>query len=147
MAKKITGVVKLQIPAGAAKPGPPVGPALGAAGVNIKQFVDQFNERTKGGGGMLTPVIITVYADRSFTFITKTPPVATLIKVAAGLHLKKKPASGSPTPNRVKVGSVTRAQVEDIAKQKLSDLNCTSVDSAVRQVVGTARSMGVNVVS
>jgi large subunit ribosomal protein L11 len=147
MAKKVTHVIKLQIPAGTAKPGPPVGPALGQAGANIKQFVDQFNERTKGGEGMLTPVIITVYADRSFTFITKTPPVATLLKKAAGLHLKKKPASGSPTPNRVKVATVSMAQVTDIAKQKLSDLNCTKVDSAVRQVVGTARSMGINVAS
>jgi large subunit ribosomal protein L11 len=141
MAKKITGYVKLQIPAGAARPAPPVGPALGQAGVNIKQFCDQFNDRTKAqaADGMVIPVVITVYADRSFTFITKTPPVSALLRKASGAK------KGSSQPNRDKVGTVNMAQVTDIAKTKLVDLNCTSVDSAVRQVVGTARSMGINV--
>jgi large subunit ribosomal protein L11 len=139
MAKKVTHVIKLQIPAGQARPAPPVGPALGQAGANIKQFCDQFNERTKSGAGITTPVVITVYADRSFTFITKTPPVATLLLQASGAK------KGSGQPNRMKIGSVTMAQVNDIAKLKLPDLNCTTVDSAVNQVVGTARSMGLNV--
>lgn len=141
MAKKVVNELKLQIPAGAARPAPPVGPVLGQAGVNIKQFCDQFNERTKpqAGEGLIIPVVITVYSDRSFTFITKTPPVATLLLKAA--KVKK----GSAQPNRDKVGSVTMAQVEEIAKVKMPDLNCTKVASAVRQVVGTARSMGITV--
>lgn len=141
MAKKIVNQIKLQIPAGAARPGPPVGPALGQAGVNIKQFCDQFNERTRPqqAEGLIIPVVITVFADRSFTFITKTPPVATLLLKAA--KVKK----GSGQPNREKVGSVTMDQVEEIAKLKMPDLNCPQLESAVRQVVGTARSMGLNV--
>ena len=141
MAKKVTHVIKLQIPAGQARPAPPVGPALGQAGANIKQFCDQFNERTRGPGldGMVTPVIITVYADRSFTFITKTPPVPNLLLKAVGAK------KGSGQPNREKVGTVSMTQVTDIAKTKLPDLNCTTVESAVRQVIGSARSMGINV--
>jgi large subunit ribosomal protein L11 len=139
MAKKVVNQIKLQIPAGQAKPAPPVGPALGQAGVNIRQFCDEFNSRTKpqAGDGLIIPVVITVFSDRSFTFITKTPPVAVLLLKAAGL------AKGSGEPNRTKVGTVTSAQVEEIAKIKLPDLNCTSVESAVRQVSGTARSAGI----
>ncbi len=141
MAKKVVKEIKLQIPAGQARPAPPVGPVLGQAGVNIKGFCDQFNDRTKAqaGEGLVIPVVITVYSDRSFTFITKTPPVAVLLKKAAGIK------SGSGEPNRNKVGTVTMAQVEEIAKTKLPDLNCTTIDSAARQVAGTARSMGLNV--
>lgn len=142
MAKKITGEIKLQIPAGAARPAPPVGPALGQAGVNIKQFCDEFNTRTKelAADGMVIPVVITVYADRSFSFITKTPPVAALLFKAAKIK------TGSGEPNRNKVGQVTKDQVEAIAKQKLPDLNCTSLEAAIRQVEGTARSSGITVV-
>lgn len=139
MAKKVVNQIKLQIPAGQAKPAPPVGPALGQAGVNIRQFCDEFNTRTKpqAADGLVIPVVITVFSDRSFSFITKTPPVATLLLKAAGL------AKGSGEPNRNKVGTVTSAQVEEIAKIKLPDLNCTSLESAVRQVAGTARSAGI----
>ena len=139
MAKKIVNQIKLQIPAGAARPAPPVGPALGQAGVNIKQFCDEFNAATKAqqGDGMVIPVVITVYADRSFKFITKTPPVATLLFKAAKVQ------KGSGQPNRDKVGKVTRAQVEEIAKLKLPDLNCTSLKAAMSQVEGTARSSGL----
>jgi large subunit ribosomal protein L11 len=139
MAKKVASYVKLQIPAGQARPAPPVGPALGQAGVNIKQFCDEFNTRTKEQmkDGLVIPVVITVYNDRSFTFITKTPPVAGLLFKAAGLQ------KGSGEPNRNKVGKVTMAQVEEIARVKLPDLNCTNLESAVRQVVGTALSAGL----
>ncbi len=139
MAKKVVNQIKLQIPAGQARPAPPVGPALGQAGVNIKQFCDEFNNRTKpqAAEGMIIPVVITVYADRSFTFVTKTPPVATLLFKAANLK------GGSGEPNRNKVGSVTKAQVEEIAKTKLPDLNCTSLEAAMSQVIGTARSAGI----
>jgi large subunit ribosomal protein L11 len=142
MAKKVTGEIKLQIPAGQARPAPPVGPALGQAGVNIKQFCDEFNARTKeqAKDALVIPVVITVYSDRSFTFITKTPPVATLLFKAAKLE------KGSGEPNRNKVGTVTMAQVTEIAKLKLPDLNCPSLESAISQVVGTARSSGINVV-
>ena len=142
MAKKVTGQIKLQIPAGQARPAPPVGPALGQAGVNIKQFCDEFNTRTKAqaGEGLIIPVVITVYADRTFSFVTKTPPVATLL-----LKYAKLP-KGSGEPNRNKVGKITKAQVEEIAKIKLPDLNCTSLESAMRQVEGTARSAGIIVV-
>ena len=141
MAKKVVNQIKLQIPAGQARPAPPVGPALGQAGVNIKQFCDEFNNRTKEQmkEQLIIPVVITVFSDRSFSFVTKTPPTATLIFKAA--KLKK----GSGEPNKNKVGSVTMDQVEEIAKIKLPDLNCTNLESAKRQVIGTARSSGVTV--
>jgi len=137
MAKKVTGYIKLQVPAGKANPSPPVGPALGQHGVNIMQFVKEFNARTADDVGMIIPVVITVYADRSFSFITKTPPAAVLLLKAAGIE------KGSGEPNKTKVGSVTEEQVREIAKTKLPDLNTDSVDSAYRTVAGTARSMGL----
>lgn len=137
MAKKIDGIIKLQIPAGQANPSPPVGPALGQRGVNIMEFCKAFNSKTQDKAGFLIPVVVTVYADRSFTFITKTPPASELIKKAAGLE------KGSPVPNREKVGEISRAQVEEIAKTKMEDLNTKKIDSAVRIIKGTARSMGV----
>ena len=137
MAKKITGYIKLQIPAGKANPAPPVGPALGQHGVNIMEFCKNFNSATQANEGMITPVVITVYADRSFTFITKTPPTPVLIKKA--LNLTK----GSAEPNVIKVGKLTDAQVEEIAKIKLPDLNCYEIESAKELVRGTAKSMGV----
>ena len=140
MAKKVTGFVKLQVPAGAANPAPPVGPALGQHGVNIMEFCKQFNARTQGQPGMIIPVEITVFADRSFTFITKTPPAPVLLKKAAGLD------RASATPNRDKVGKVTKKQVRDIAELKMPDLNAASVESAMRMIEGTARSMGITVV-
>src|SRR3982075_803573 len=133
MAKKITAYVKLQIPAGEATPAPPVGPALGQQGVNIMDFCKAFNARTASQKGLIIPVVITVYADRSYTFITKTPPASILLLKAAGV------AKGSGTPNKEKVGKVTVKQVEEIAKQKMPDLNAASVDSAIRSVRGTAR--------
>jgi large subunit ribosomal protein L11 len=143
--KKITGYVKLQLPAGKANPAPPVGPALGAHGVNIMQFCKDFNAKT-AGGDMIIPVVITVYSDRSFTFIMKTPPVSVLLKKAAGLPTAKKPGAGSKEPNKNKVGKVTMAQVRELAKTKMSDMNCTDVEAAIRTVKGTARSMGIDVV-
>ena len=140
MAKKITGYVKLQIPAGKATPAPPVGPALGQHGVNIMGFCKEFNERTAKQAGYVIPVVITVYSDRSFTFITKTPPVPVLIKKAAGIE------SGSARPNRDKVAKLTRDQVREIAELKMPDLNAASVEAAMRMVAGTARSMGITVV-
>lgn len=140
MAKKVTAQIKLQCPAGQANPAPPVGPALGQHGVNIMEFCKQFNAKTQKMAGDIIPVIITVYQDRSFTFITKTPPVPHLLKKAAKL------AKGSGVPNKEKVGTVTRKQVEEIAKQKMPDLNCASIESAIKQVEGTARSMGIDVV-
>ena len=139
MAKEVTGKIKLQCPAGQATPAPPVGPALGAHGANIADFVKQFNDRTRDQMGMILPVVITVYKDRSFDFILKSPPAAVLLKKAAGLE-KTAGMVGHET-----AGSVTRAQVEEIAKTKLPDLNCTNLESAVRQVVGTARSSGITV--
>ena len=139
MAQKITGYIKLQIPAGKATPAPPVGPALGQKGVNIMAFTKEFNERTKNQMGMIIPVVITVYADRSFSFITKTPPAPVLIKKAAGIDT----ASGVPKKN--KVGSITLAQAEEIAKTKMPDLNAASLEAAVSMIKGTARSMGVTV--
>ena len=139
MAKKITGYVKLQINAGKATPAPPVGPALGAHGVNIMGFCKEFNERTKNQVGLVIPVVITVYADRSFTFITKTPPAALLIKKACNLE------HASGVPNKTKVASMTKAQVREIAELKMPDLNAASVESAMRMVEGTARSMGVTI--
>lgn len=137
MAKKVVGFIKLQIPAGQATPAPPVGPALGQKSVNIMEFCKQFNARTKDQAGMIIPVVITVYSDKSFTFITKTPPAATLILKAAKLE------KGSGVPNRTKVGKITRSQVKEIAQLKMPDLNCTTVDSAMSMVAGTARSMGI----
>ncbi len=139
MAKKIVGQVKLQIPGGAANPAPPVGPALGQQGVNIMEFCKAFNARTKDSQGLIIPVIITVYSDRSFTFITKTPPAAVLIMKELG---KEK---GSGVPNKEKIGSLTMAQVKKIAEMKLADLNAGSLEAAVRMIMGTARSMGVNI--
>ncbi|HEY6808629.1 MAG TPA: 50S ribosomal protein L11 [Gemmatimonadales bacterium] len=139
MAKPITAVVKLQVPAGQANPAPPVGTALGPHGVNIMEFVKQFNAKTQGAMGMITPVEVTIYKDRTFTFITKTPPAAVLLKKEAGIE------KGSPTSNRQKVGTVTRAQVKKIAELKMPDLNATSLEAAMKMVAGTARSMGVEV--
>jgi len=140
MAKKIQGYIKLQIPAGKATPAPPVGPALGQQGVNIMDFCKAFNAQTSKQEGLIIPVVITVYSDRSYSFITKTPPAAILLKKVAGL------AKGSGAPNKDKVGKVTKAQVEEIARTKLPDLNCSSLESAVKTVMGTARSMGIEVV-
>ena len=140
MAKKITGYIKLQIPGGAANPAPPVGPALGQKGVNIMEFCKPFNAKTQDAKGMLTPVVITVYADKSFTFITKVPPVPVLIKKAVGIE------SGSGEPNRKKVGKITKAQVQEIAQKKMPDLNTIDLEAAMRMVAGTARSMGIDVV-
>lgn len=137
MAKKITGYVKLQIPGGAANPAPPVGPALGQKGVNIMEFCKQFNARTQDQKGMIIPIVLTVYADKSFTFITKVPPVAILIKKAIGLE------TGSGEPNRKKVGTIKRAQVKEIAQKKIQDMNTIDLEAAERMVIGTARSMGV----
>ena len=145
MAKKVVGEVKLQIAAGAANPSPPVGPALGQRGVNIMEFCKAFNAKTQSQAGMIIPVIITVYADRSFTFITKTPPAPILIKKAAGLATSKKPGSGSKEPNKVTVGKISLKQLRDIATMKMPDLNTTDVDAAMRSIAGTARSMGVEV--
>jgi large subunit ribosomal protein L11 len=142
--KKITGYVKLQLPAGKANPAPPVGPALGSHGVNIMQFCKEFNAKT-AGGDMIIPVVITVYADRSFSFILKTPPVSVLLKKAAGLSTTKKPGSGSKEPNKHKVGSVSMKQIREIASQKLPDMNTTDLEAAIRTVMGTARSMGIDV--
>lgn len=139
MAKPITAVVKLQVPGGQANPAPPVGTALGPHGVNIMEFVKQFNAKTQGAAGIITPVEVTIYKDRTFTFITKTPPAAVLLKIEAGIQ------KGSPTSNRQKVGTVTRAQVKKIAEMKMPDLNATSLEAAMKMVAGTARSMGVEV--
>ena len=137
MAKKVTGYIKLQIPAGKATPAPPVGPALGQHGVNIVQFTKEFNARTADQGDMIIPVVITVYADRSFSFITKTPPAAVLLKKAAKIQ------SGSGTPNKTKVATVTKEQVREIATTKMPDLNAASIEAAMSMIAGTARSMGI----
>ena len=139
MAQKVTGYIKLQIPAGKATPAPPVGPALGQHGVNIMAFAKEFNERTKNDIGYIIPVVITVYADHSFTFVTKTPPAAVLIKKAAGIE------SGSGVPNKTKVASLSKEQVRKIAEQKMPDLNAVDIEAAMRMIAGTARSMGVTV--
>ncbi len=139
MAKKVTAVVKLQLPAGKATSGPPVGSTLGPHGVNIPGFTKEFNARTASQEGLIIPVVMTIYADRSFTFVLKTPPAPVLIKKALGLE------SASSTPNKVKVGKLTKAQVEEIAKTKLPDLNCTTLESAMSMIKGTARSMGITV--
>ena len=139
MAQKVVGFIKLQIPAGKATPAPPVGPALGQHGVNIMQFTKEFNEKTKNDAGYIIPVVITVYADRSFTFITKTPPAAVLIKKAAGIE------KASGVPNKTKVAKLTKEQVQKIAEQKMPDLNAASLEAAMSMIAGTARSMGVTV--
>ncbi len=139
MAKKVTAVVKLQLPAGKATPGPPVGSTLGPHGVNIPGFTKEFNAKTAGQEGLIIPVVMTIYQDRSFTFVLKTPPAPVLIKKALGLE------TASATPNKVKVGKLTKAQVEEIAKIKLPDLNCSTLESAMSMIKGTARSMGVTV--
>ncbi len=140
MAQKVTGFIKLQIPAGKATPAPPVGPALGQHGVNIMAFTKEFNERTKNDAGLIIPVVITVYADRSFSFITKTPPASVLIKKACKIE------SGSGVPNKTKVAKITKEQVKAIAEQKMPDLNAANIETAMSMIAGTARSMGVEVV-
>ncbi|MGQ9695749.1 MAG: 50S ribosomal protein L11 [Thermodesulfobacteriota bacterium] len=140
MAKKVISVVKLQIPAGQANPSPPVGPALGQHGVNIMEFCKAFNAQTKNQEGTIIPVVITIYADRSFSFVTKTPPAAVLLKKAAGI------IKGSGEPNRTKVGRVTKTQVKEIAKMKLPDLNTTNLEAAIRTIEGAARSMGIEII-
>lgn len=140
MAKKITGYIKLQIPAGQANPAPPVGPALGQRGVNIMEFCKAFNAKTQQDSGLLTPVVITVYSDKSFSFITKTPPASTLLRLAAKVQ------KGSAVPNKDKVGKVTKDQVREIATKKMNDLNAASIETAMRLIEGTARSMGLEVV-
>jgi large subunit ribosomal protein L11 len=140
MAKKVTGIIRLQLPAGAANPAPPVGPALGAHGVNIMGFCKDFNARTKDQAGLILPVVITVYADKSFTFILKSPPAAVLLKKAANI------AKGSAVPNRDKVGKVTRKQLAEIVKLKAKDLNTRSEEAAIRIIAGTARNMGIDVI-
>lgn len=146
--KKVTGQVKLQIPAGKANPAPPIGPALGQQGVNIMEFCKQFNAATQAQAkdGLIIPVVITVYQDRSFTFILKTPPASVLLKKAAGLHTEKKKGSGAHKPGKEKVGQVTKKQVEDIAKLKLPDTTAGSLEACMRTVMGTARSMGIEIV-
>ena len=139
MAQKVTGLIKLQIPAGKATPAPPVGPALGQHGVNIMQFTKEFNERTKNEGDLIIPVVITVYADRSFSFVTKTPPAAVLIKKACNIE------SGSGVPNKTKVAQLSKEDLRKIAEQKMPDLNAASIEAAMSMVAGTARSMGVTV--
>lgn len=139
MAKKITGYIKLQVAAGQANPSPPIGPALGQHGLNIMEFCKSFNAKTQKQAGMIIPVVITVFSDRTFSFITKTPPVPVLIKKALGLE------KGSAEPNKTKVGSITEAQLEEIAKVKMPDLNCYEVSSAMHLVAGTAKSMGIKV--
>ena len=139
MAQKVIGFIKLQIPAGKATPAPPVGPALGQHGVNIMAFTKEFNERTKNDAGLIIPVVITVYADNSFTFITKTPPAAVLLKKACGIE------SGSGVPNKTKVATITKEQLQKIAEQKMPDLNAATVETAMSMIAGTARSMGITV--
>src|SRR5688572_20405656 len=141
MAKKVTGIIKLQIPAGQANPAPPVGPSLGQHGVNIMGFCKEFNAATKDAAGMIIPVVITVYQDKSFTFITKSPPASALLKKAAGV------ASGSKTPNKDKVGKVTKKQIMEIVKMKIKDMNAVDEEAAFRVISGTARSMGIDVVA
>ena len=145
MAKKVSGQIKLQIPAGKANPAPPVGPALGQHGVNIMQFCKEFNAKTQKDGEMVIPVVITVYADRSFTFITKTPPASVLLKQAAGLKISKKPGAGAKEPNKQLVGKVNMKQVREIAELKMKDLNAKDVEGAMNMLVGTANSMGIEV--
>ncbi len=140
MAKKVVGHIKLQIPAGAANPAPPVGPALGQRGVNIMEFCKAFNAQTQSMAGFTVPVVVTVFSDRSFTFVTKSPPASNLLLKAAGVE------KGSPTPNKNKVGKVTKAQIEEIAKTKVKDLTAANIEAAMKTVSGTARSMGIDIV-
>ena len=145
--KKITGYIKLQLPAGKANPSPPVGPALGQHGVNIMAFCKDFNARSAPMGDTILPVVITVYADRSYSFIMKSPPASVLIKKALGLPSGKKPGSGSKEPNKIKVGTITAAQISAIAKEKIKDMNTTNLEAASRSIAGTAKSLGVDVVA
>ena len=145
MAKKVAGIVKLQLPAGKASPAPPVGPALGPHGINIMAFCKEFNAKTQNSD-MIIAVVLTIYADRSFSMILKTPPTSVLLKKAAGLSTGKKPGAGSKEPNKQKVGKVTKKQVRELAQQKMADMNTTDIESAMRTVMGTARSMGIDVV-
>ena len=144
--KKVIGQIKLQLAAAKANPAPPVGPALGQHGVNIMQFCKEFNARTQKQDGLIIPVVITVFADRSFTFITKTPPASVLIKREIGLKIGKKPGSGSPRPNKDKVGKITQDQLRKLAEEKIKDTNAASIESCMRSLAGTPRSMGVEVV-
>jgi large subunit ribosomal protein L11 len=144
--KKITGYVKLQLPAGKANPSPPVGPALGQHGVNIMGFCKEFNAKSASQGDMIIPVVITVYSDRSFSFVMKTPPASVLLKKAAGLSTVKKPGSGAKEPNKNKVGKITTTQLRELATLKLQDMNANDVDAAMRSIAGTARSMGIDIV-
>ncbi|HMJ54876.1 MAG TPA: 50S ribosomal protein L11 [Polyangiaceae bacterium] len=144
--KKITGYVKLQLPAGKANPSPPVGPALGQHGVNIMGFCKEFNAKSASQGDMIIPVVITVYSDRSFSFVMKTPPASVLLKKAAGLSTVKKPGSGAKEPNKNKVGKITTQQLRELATMKIQDMNANDVDAAMRSIAGTARSMGIDIV-
>jgi large subunit ribosomal protein L11 len=144
--KKITGYVKLQLPAGKANPSPPVGPALGQHGVNIMGFCKEFNAKSASQGDMIIPVVITVYSDRSFSFVMKTPPASVLLKKAAGLPTIKKPGSGAKEPNKNKVGKITTQQLRELATMKIQDMNANDVDAAMRSIAGTARSMGIDIV-
>jgi large subunit ribosomal protein L11 len=144
--KKITGYVKLQLPAGKANPSPPVGPALGQHGVNIMGFCKEFNAKSASQGDMIIPVVITVYSDRSFSFVMKTPPASVLLKKAAGLSTVKKPGSGAKEPNKTKVGKITTKQLRELATMKIQDMNANDVDAAMRSIAGTARSMGIDIV-
>jgi large subunit ribosomal protein L11 len=146
MAKKATAFIKLQIPAGKATPAPPVGPALGQHSLNIMAFCKEFNARTQDQAGMVIPVVITAYQDKSFTFVTKTPPASILVKNAAGLKIEKKPGSGAKNPGKEKVGKLTLKQCEEIAKTKMADLNCYDEKAGGRIIAGTARSMGIEVI-
>ncbi len=144
--KKITGYIKLQLPAGKANPSPPVGPALGQHGVNIMAFGKDFNAKSASQGDMIIPVVITVFSDRSFTFVMKTPPASVLLKKAAGLPTAKKPGSGAKEPNKNKVGKITTKQLRELATLKLQDMNASTVDAAMKSIAGTARSMGIDIV-
>lgn len=146
MAKKIQGYIKLQLPAGKANPAPPVGPALGAQGVNIMAFCKEFNARTAKQEGLIIPIVITVFSDKSFTFITKTPPASVLIKRELGLKIGKKPGSGSKVPNKDKVGQISQAQLRKLAQEKIQDTNAATIEACMRSLAGTARSMGVDVI-
>ena len=144
--KKITGYIKLQLPAGKANPSPPVGPALGQHGVNIMAFCKDFNSKSASQGDMIIPVVITVFSDRSFSFVMKTPPASVLLKKAAGLSTTKKPGSGAKEPNKTKVGKITTKQLRELATLKLQDMNASNVDAAMKSIAGTARSMGIDIV-